>query len=81
MRDFKEFIYFNTKLRPEMEVALIMQKEKGLYRLNSNKPDMKRGRPTKRELTESIKEAQKDPQFIKEINKFIRATTSIHKLR
>lgn len=27
------------------------------------------------ELTKAIKEAQKDPEFMKEIDKFIRATT------
>ncbi len=33
-----------------------------------------------RKLVKSIKEAQKDPNFIKEINKFIKATTNISKL-
>ncbi len=33
-----------------------------------------------RKLVKSIKEAQKDPDFIKEINKFIKATTNISKL-
>lgn len=28
------------------------------------------------ELIKAIKEAQKDPEFIKEINKFIKVTTS-----
>ena len=32
------------------------------------------------ELVKAIKEAQKDPEFIKEINKFIKATTNIYKL-
>ncbi len=32
------------------------------------------------ELIKSIKEAQKDPEFIREINKFIKATTEVHKL-
>ena len=32
------------------------------------------------ELIKAIKEAQKDPEFIKEINQFIKATTSIYKL-
>jgi len=31
-------------------------------------------------LIKAIKEAQKDPQFMKEIKKFIKATTSIRKL-
>jgi len=31
-------------------------------------------------LVNSIKEAQKDPNFIKDINKFIKATTKIYKL-
>ena len=35
---------------------------------------------TQKELLKAIKEAQKDPKFIKEINKFIKATISIHKL-
>jgi hypothetical protein len=35
---------------------------------------------TQKELLKAIKEAQKDPNFIKEINKFIKATTHIHKL-
>ena len=33
-----------------------------------------------RELIKSIKEAQKDPNFIKEINRFIKATTNVYKL-
>ncbi len=28
------------------------------------------------ELIKAIKEAQKDPEFIREVNKFIKATTS-----
>ena len=32
------------------------------------------------ELIKAIKEAQKDPEFMKEINKFIKATTNIYKL-
>jgi len=31
-------------------------------------------------LMKEIKEAQKDPEFIKEVNRFIKATTKIHKL-
>ena len=44
---------------------------------------MKRTRNSKSEadkLAKAITEAQKDPQFIREINRFIKATTSIHKL-
>ena len=33
-----------------------------------------------RELIKSIKEAQKDPNFIKEVNRFIKATTTVYKL-
>jgi len=33
----------------------------------------------KDKLMEEIKEAQKDPNFIKEINRFIKATTDIYK--
>jgi hypothetical protein len=28
----------------------------------------------------SIKEAQKDPEFIREVNRFIKAATGVHKL-
>lgn len=35
---------------------------------------------TKDELAEEIKEAQKDPGFIREVNKFIKAATAIRKL-
>lgn len=31
-------------------------------------------------LMNEMKEVQKDPEFIREINKFIKASTSIHKL-
>ncbi|MFH1916233.1 MAG: hypothetical protein ABIJ21_03135 [Nanoarchaeota archaeon] len=31
-------------------------------------------------VVESISEVQKDPEFIKEINKFIKATTTVHNL-
>lgn len=43
---------------------------------------MKRGASSSKEdkLAESLKEAQKDPNFIRELNKFIKATTTIHKL-
>ena len=32
------------------------------------------------ELIKAIQEAQKDPNFIREVNKFIKATTRVHKL-
>jgi len=32
------------------------------------------------ELIKAIQEAQKDPNFIREINRFIKATTHIYKL-
>lgn len=35
---------------------------------------------TDKELLKAMKEARKDPNFIREINKFIKATTTIHKL-
>jgi hypothetical protein len=60
--------------------------KKDLNRLNSNTKDMKKRGARKSSrlkgiaLIKAIKEAQKDPQFIREINKFIKATTSIHKL-
>jgi len=31
-------------------------------------------------LIKEIKEAQKDPDFVREVNKFIKATTKIYKL-
>ena len=32
-------------------------------------------------LTKAIKEAQKDPKFMKDIRKFIKATTSVYSLK
>ena len=32
------------------------------------------------ELIKAIKEAQKDPEFMREISKFIKATTSVYRL-
>ena len=37
---------------------------------------MRKTKITWRELMEEIKEAKKDPEFMKEIKKFIKATTS-----
>lgn len=58
--------------------------KKDLNRLNPNKQNMKRGVRSSKlkgdELIKAIKEAQKDPEFIKEVNKFIKATTGVHKL-
>ncbi|MEK6932886.1 MAG: hypothetical protein AABW56_03780 [Nanoarchaeota archaeon] len=33
-----------------------------------------------RQLIKAIQEAQKDPSFIREVNKFIKATTNVYKL-
>jgi hypothetical protein len=52
--------------------------KKDLNRRSSNKINMKRGR--KNNLFKKIEEAQKDPIFIKEINKFIKSSTKIYKL-
>jgi len=35
---------------------------------------------TQKELLDAIMEAQKDPDFVREINRFIKASTSVHKL-
>ncbi|MBI5871738.1 hypothetical protein HZB88_01490 [archaeon] len=62
-----------------MEKRQLSFKKKDLNRLNSNKLNMKRGARSElkgEELIKSIKEAQKDPEFIREINKFIKVTTS-----
>tara|TARA_Y100000310_G_C20680163_1_gene815465 strand:- start:802 stop:921 length:120 start_codon:yes stop_codon:yes gene_type:complete len=37
-------------------------------------------RPKQDKLIKEIKEAQKDPELIREINKFVKATTNIYKL-
>jgi hypothetical protein len=58
-------------------------KRKNLNRLSLTIETMKRGGSSKlkgKELDRAIKEAQKDPEFIREINEFIKATTTIHKL-
>ena len=59
-------------------------KEKTLNKLESirinMKKDVKITKLSGKKLVETIKEAQKDPEFIKEVNKFIKATTRIHKL-
>ena len=59
-------------------------KEKTLNKLESIRINMKKGvkisKLSGKKLVETIKEAQKDPEFIKEVNKFIKATTRIHKL-
>ena len=34
-----------------------------------------------RELIKAMKEAQKDPKFIREINKFIKITSGVYKLK
>lgn len=41
----------------------------------------KKKKLSREELMKEIKKAQKDPEFIKEINRFIKATTTIHKLK
>ncbi len=38
-------------------------------------------RLTGRELAKAIKEAQKDPEFMKDIRKFIKAATSVYSLK
>jgi hypothetical protein len=58
-------------------------KRKNLNRLSPAIDTMKRGSSSKlkgKELNRAIKEAQKDPEFIREVNEFIEATTTIHKL-
>ena len=58
--------------------------EKVLNRLSSNNQNMKKGvkssKLSRDKLAISIKEAQKDPRFVREVNKFIKATTRVHKL-
>lgn len=41
-----------------------------------NKSNKKNTKMTWKQLIRSIKEAQKDPEFMKEVRKFIRITTS-----
>lgn len=58
-------------------------KRKNLNKLSSTIKTMKKSKTSKlkgEELDRKIKEAQKDPEFIKEIDEFIKATTTIHKL-
>ena len=59
-----------------------IRNKKDLNRLGPNNPCIKRGAGKLKgdKLIKAIKEAQKDPQFMKEIKKFIKATTSIRKL-
>lgn len=55
-----------------------IRNKKHLNRLSSDNQSMKRGgacRLRGAELMKAIKEAQKDPEFIREIKKFIKATT------
>lgn len=63
----------------------LIQNKKTLNSINSiNNNSMKRGlsssKLNEQELRKSIKEAQKDPNFIRELNKFIKAATTVHKL-
>ncbi|MBU3942056.1 MAG: hypothetical protein KKF74_04035 [Nanoarchaeota archaeon] len=62
----------------------LTRNEKDLNRLNPNSQNMKRNVISSElkgdKLIKAMKEAQKDSRFIKEINKFIKATTSVHKL-
>jgi hypothetical protein len=54
-------------------------KSKSLSRLRPAFQTMKRGVGSElkgEELDRAIKEAQKDPEFMREINKFIKVTTS-----
>lgn len=57
----------------------LIRNEKHLNRLSSNNQNMKRGGACRLkgvELIKAIKEAQKDPEFIREIKRFIKITTS-----
>ncbi len=58
--------------------------EKDLNKPPPNSRYMRKNKTTSRlkgdELIMAIKEAQKDPQFIREINKFIKATTNVYRL-
>ena len=62
----------------------LTRNEKDLNRLNSNNQNMKRGVISSElkgdKLIKAMKEAHKNSGFIREINKFIKATTSVHKL-
>ncbi len=53
--------------------------KKDLNKSSYNKSNMKRGLDWNK-LNKTIKESQKNPEFIKELNKFIKATTRIYKL-
>ena len=61
-----------------------VKNKKDLNRISSENRLMKRGIVHSElkgdKLIKAIKEAQKDPEFIREINKFIKAATTIHKL-
>ncbi len=57
----------------------VSAKRKNLNRLSLTIETMKRGASSElkgEELGRAIKEAQKDPEFMREINKFIKVTTS-----
>lgn len=54
-------------------------KKKNLKRLTFYNRSMKK-EVKRNKLMDSILDAQKDPEFIRDINKFIKATMQIHKL-
>jgi len=62
----------------------LTRNKKDLNRLNSDNQNMKKDVRSSElkgdKLIKAIKEAQKNSGFIREINKFIKATTSVHKL-
>jgi len=62
----------------------LTKNEKDLNRLNSNSQNMKKSVISSElkgdKLIKAMKDAKKNSGFIKEINKFIKATTSVHKL-
>jgi len=67
--------YFIIDMKPKKSVCT----KKDLNRLSSDKYLMKRNKNSVlkgEELINAIKIAQKDPEFIKEINRFIKITTS-----
>jgi hypothetical protein len=67
-----------------MVVAKVREKKKDLNRLHFNGRTMKKGKVRSRRgdlFFAKLKEAQKDPGFIADIDRFIKATTRIYKLQ
>ncbi|MEK6816358.1 MAG: hypothetical protein AABY09_01990 [Nanoarchaeota archaeon] len=52
-----------------------MAEHKGLNILDADSLSMARTKLKGEELTKAIREAQKDPKFVKEIHRFIKVTT------